>query len=181
MSTTGRDFYFSSIAFNAGHLARYVDTSFESTTRLFVEMTPNFLFSSMGGIGLVKPISSFVIVNSINPAVGYQLFPESVVTNYITSQVTTAGLSNSFTTPLRLPINAYTSLWSNAQSEPVGLNFIVMHRIVSGLSNSATDGGFLAAAPSNVDIRMSPTNGAFINMFSQTPLGPNKVGAASGW
>lgn len=179
MSTSSRDFYFSSIVFDAGHLARYVDTSFESTTRLLVEMTPSFFVKNMGGTGIVKAVSSFVIVNSLNSNVGYQLFPESVVTNFMTSQETGAGLSNSFTTPLRMPINAYTSLWSNAQSEPVGLNFIVMHRIVNAISNSPTDGG-LVSGDSNVDIRMG-VNTAFVNMFSQIPLGPNKAGATSGF
>lgn len=181
MSTSGRDFFFSTVTFDAGHLARYVDGSFESTTKLFVEMTPNCFFAPMGsGSNLLKEVSSFIVVNSANSNVGYQFFPESVVTNYMTSQVTTAGLSNSFTAPLRMELNAYTSLWSNAQSVPVGLNFIVMHRIVNAISNSGTDSGF-AASSSNVDIRMSVKNGAFINMFSQTPLGPNKVGAASGF
>jgi hypothetical protein len=180
MSTSGRDFYFSTATFDAGHLARYVDNSYESTTKLFVEMTPNCFFGTMGGGGLVKEVSSFIVVNSANSNVGYQFFPESVVTNYMTSQVTTAGQSNSFTAPLRMELNAYTSLWSNAQSVPVGLNFIVMHRIVNAVSNSPSDGGF-AASSSNVDIRMSAKNGAFIHMFSQTPLGPNKVGAASGF
>lgn len=181
MSTSGRDFFFSTVTFDAGHLARYVDDSYESTTKLFVEMTPNCFFAPMGtGSNLLKEVSSFIVVNSANSNVGYQFFPESVVTNYMTSQVTTAGLSNSFTSPLRMELNAYTSLWSNAQSVPVGLNFIVMHRIVNAISNSGTDSGF-AASSSNVDIRMSVKNGAFIHMFSQTPLGPNKVGAASGF
>ena len=76
-------------------------------------------------------------------------------------------------------MNAYTSLWSNVQAGPLPLNFAVMHRIVNAVSNGG-NGGFDPTS-SNVDIRMSAKNGAFINMFSQTPLGPNKVGAASGW
>lgn len=175
MSTATRDFYFSSIVFEASHLARYVDNSFESTTRLFVEMTPNFFFAPMGGTGLVKAVSSFLVTSNNS---GFQVFPESVVTNYMTSQVTTAGLSNSFTTPLRMEVNAYTSLWSNVQAGPTPMNFAVMHRIVNAVSNGG-DGGFDATS-SNVDIRMSGNNGAFINMFSQTPLGPNRAGA-SGW
>lgn len=143
MSTVlNNDLYFSSFTFPVNHLMRYLDTR-TGSTRMFVELQPNFFFSQLntvtaGSQNVVKEISSYIELRS--PAAGRVLFQESFTTKYITSQNVTTGSSNYFNTNFRMELNPYDVATNVALNLPLSTNLTVYHRIVNGLSNGANTG-----------------------------------------
>jgi hypothetical protein len=174
-ATNGRDMYFSSITFQMNNIVPAIDVTRTSSTRLFLEYNPTLLFSTMRrgtGESLIKEVSTFVQVQSpaLQPP---RIFPESVVTSYITSQhsQTSGGDSNYFTTPLRLEINPYSSFLSNyAANNNNPLNFTIYHRFVNAnVTDAATQSGF-STTPFVTNLTRQ-RGGLYVNLINQGPLG----------
>jgi len=168
MSTTGRDTYFSSMGFNAASFINNIDRSPASSTRMFLEFTPAFLFSSMstGSQGsFVKQICTFV-------QTGTTIFPESVTYNYITSQITGATVqSNAFQTPIKVRIDAYNSFSTNYTG---GLIYplTLVHRIVDVIHNGTSSGLVSSGGVGGLTYNdiSSRNNSAYLTMFNAGPL-----------
>lgn len=134
MSTVTSDLYFSSMTFSANHLMRYLDTRVTSSTRMFVEIQPTFLFpvfDTSNVTNQIKEISTFLEIKTA--ASGRVLFQESINTKYVTSQIfqNTTFSSNYFNTPVRMEINPYTISTNVSLNSPNTLNIAVYHRLVN--------------------------------------------------
>lgn len=164
LSTTGRDIYFSTIQFQADQLVPYVNTV-DSNTKLFVDYYPNLFFPPMG-VGtesLVKEMSTFLQVQTTGS--GTVVFPESVVTTYVTSQMSNANTSNTYATPIRFELNAYDSLLASYAANSSNPFFIsVYHRIVNGFSTITNETGFQSTGSQTVDILTPKPAGLFLQM-----------------
>ena len=66
----------------------------------------------------------------------------------------TSGTSNTFQTPLKMPLNA-TNIYGNYDEE-----YVLTHRLVNALSSNLSGG----LTNSNVNIYMASTNSVFITM-----------------
>jgi len=172
--TGGRDMYFSSITFQMNNILPYIDTSRTSSTRIFVDYSPTLLFSTMtrgSGEGLIKEVSTFIQVQSpsLQPP---RIFPESVITGYLTSQQsqTSGGDSNYYTTPTRLEINPYSSFLANyAANNSNTLNFTIYHRFVNAdVTDATTQSGF-STTPFITNLT-SQKGGLYIQLINQGPL-----------
>jgi hypothetical protein len=88
MSTgTSADLYFSSMTFSANHLMRYLDTRPTSSTRIFVELNPTFLFETFASpaTNQIKEMSTYLQIQTT--ASGRVLFQESINTKYISVNI----------------------------------------------------------------------------------------------
>jgi len=171
MSTVvNNDLYFSSFTFPVNHLMQYLDTHTTSSTRMFVELQPNFFFPQLnpvtaGAQNVVKEISSYIELRS--PAAGRVVFQESFRTKYITSQNVTAGSSNYFNTNFRMELNPYDVATNVALNLPLSTNLTVYHRIVNGLSNGPTT-GFLGP---NVLYDNYQSGALYVQMMNNSQVG----------
>lgn len=172
--TTSQDMYFSSITFNMDHIAPYIDQTRTSSSRIFIEYNPNLIIAPLTG-GNTSPIlevSTFIQVETVN--IGRKVFGETVITNYMTSQIIGAGSqSNYFNPSIRMEIDPYGSFLSNyyANGGNIGNTMLmtIYHRFPNAnLSNLATETGF-----SNVNTITNLTSqrgGLYINLVNQTAL-----------
>jgi hypothetical protein len=136
-----------------------------STSKIFVEIQPNYFFSSMviwGDGILVKPISTFLQAGTLQ-------FGESLTTNYITSQMPVSASggwngSNYFVNPVRMQIN--TSNFSTACGS--NLPITVHHRIISTVSDGSSSSGFDVSASTFTNVT-SKTGGMYLHLYNTTP------------
>ena len=169
MSTTGRDLYFTSVQIPMENFVQYIDTSATSSTKMFIDFYPSFLFTNFTGSGIrTKHVSTFIGLSNIDNGVFH--LPESVVTHHMVSQNTTAGISNWFTSPLKMQVNPYTVL-STFTVRPTNLYYIVNHRIIDGIYDGVNIGiNSTVAGSLNADYSVSTSNMGFITMFNQAPF-----------
>jgi hypothetical protein len=156
------------------HIAPYIDQTRTSSSRIFIEYNPNLIIAPLTG-GNTSPIlevSTFIQVETVN--IGRKVFGETVITNYMTSQVIGAGSqSNYFNPSIRMEIDPYGSFLSNyfANGGNIGNTMLmtIYHRFPNAnLSNLATETGF-----SNVNTITNLTSqrgGLYINLVNQTAL-----------
>jgi hypothetical protein len=171
-STTGRHVYFSSLGFDALPYVGKIDFGPSATTKMFIEFTPSFFFSSMstGSVAndpLIKRICTFV-------QVGTTMLEETLTQHYITSQISGAGtLSNSFQTPIQVHINPYGQFSTNF-NEVVEYPLTLVHRIDNAIHNGTSSGfvstGGVGGLVFNDFTYTGQTNSAYLTMFSSPPL-----------
>ena len=169
VSTTNRDFYFSSITFNLNNIVPYIDVTMTSSSRIFIEYNPILIMPAMvqGTESRIKEVSTFIQME--NGPSGLVIFNESINTNYmISQQFTASGNLNYFNPSLKFEINAYSSLLSNyALNGNNTINLTIYHRFVECLSNTATDTGF-DGAPTMTNLT-AKRGGLFVNLYNQAP------------
>ena len=161
LGSVNGDVYFSTMSFMGNSYFPFTT----STSKIFVEIRPNYLFSSLviqGDLTLVKPISTFLQAGSLQ-------FGESLTTNYITSQMQTIesggwGGSNYFTQPVRMQLN--TSNFSTACGSNIPIT--VYHRI-PGAINYGTRSGFDNAVNPRVTNVTSKTGGMYLHLYNTAP------------
>ena len=168
MSTTGRDLYFTSLQVPMENFVKYIDAGTTSSTKMFIDLYPSFLFTSFTGSGIrTKHVSTFIGLSNIDNGVFY--LRESVVTHHMVSQNTTAGVSNWFTSPLKMEVNPLTVL-STFAVRPTNLYYNVYHRIIDGIYDGVNIGiNSTVAGSLNADYSVSTSNMGFITMFNQAP------------
>jgi hypothetical protein len=174
MFNSGRDLYFSSLGFSintgSNNWFRFLDRSAASTTKCFVEFSPSFLFDrfQLGTGSMVKEISSFLAIDGMAT-----IFPESVVSHPILSQLSSAGLSNSFQQTIKMEVNPYTSLFGNFTSNGNFLDVQVYHRVVNGLFDG-TNTGFNSTTGTGLNYQDNTCrqNTGYLQMFSSGSLMP---------
>jgi hypothetical protein len=174
--TTG-DVYWSTIKMSMKNWIDYIDP--HSTTKIFLEITPGYIFPRqlLGSTGpeytLTKPISSFIQYTSPTTSITHHL-PESHCEMYMTSQMSNVYTSNSFTTPLKLELNAGTVLSNYAVDGNAGY-YTLYHRMVGGMAELIGDGscsytigrsGFSNANP-KYDNRTAKQNGVYMHIYNQ--------------
>ena len=175
-STDGRHAYFSSMGFNALPYIGNIDFSPSATTKMFIEFTPSFFFSSMstGSIGagaandpLIKRICTFV-------QVGTTILEETVTQHYITSQISATGLlSNSFQTPIQVHIDPYGQFSTNFNGV-VEWPLTLVHRIDNAIHNGTSSGFVSTGGVGGLIFKdftyTGQNNSAYLTMFSSPPL-----------
>lgn len=147
----GADLYISTVVMsNVENFYNFVDTT-SNTTQIHFDYYPALVLGVQSNIGLYA-VSTFLQArdNSIGR------IAESVVTGFITSQ--NASLSNVYTTPVRMRMNA-TSL-SNIAALGANQDVWIVHRIIGG-SNTY---------PAAYQNRQSGQNSLFITMTSSGPV-----------
>ena len=165
-STVGRDMVFSTVQFQGDTLIPYVNLV-DSNTKCFIEYRPNLFFPRMtaGTEALVKEISSYLQVTTTGA--GTVIVPESVVTNYITSQTTGASLSNWYNTPIKFPLDAYDSLYDSYVANSSNPTFFsIYHRVVNAFSTATTETGFPSTGVETIDILTPKGAGVFVELYN---------------
>ncbi len=147
----GADLYISTaIMSNMENYYRYVDTV-NNTTQVYFDYYPALVLGVQSNVGIYA-VSTFL--QAKDNTIGR--IAESVVTGFITSQ--NASLSNVYTTPARMRVNA-TSL-SNIFALGANQDVWIVHRIVGG-SNTY---------PTAYQNRQSAQNSLFVTLTNSGPI-----------
>lgn len=163
LGSVNGDVYFSTMSFIGNSYLPFIT----STSKIFVEIQPNYLFSTMelqGDLTLIKPISTFLQAGTLQ-------FGESLTTNYITSQMRATisggwdGSSNYFVNPVRMQIN--TSNFSTACGS--NLPITVYHRIPGAITDGSARSGFDDAVNPRITNVTSKTGGMYLHLYNTTP------------
>jgi hypothetical protein len=137
----GVNLYMSSIQFDAGHIAKYINMS-NLGTKISVEYYPNYVFSHMeNDSDTLQPMSSIKKVTSYLQA--DMLYPETSNVRYMTSQqistpTYTRTLSNVFTETVRMDISSY-QLSTSISANPT-LKLAMHHQIDNAYNNTGNVG-----------------------------------------
>jgi len=144
-STTGRDLYFSSALLHFDAHSNYI----LSTTRITLDIYPNFLFCYMNLTNntTILPLSTFLT---------YKGSPLLNTTNnsWMVASGFNSGTSNAFQVPLKMNFLG-TNITGNYDEQ-----YVLTHRLVNGLSSNLLGG----LTNSNVNIYMASTNSLFVSL-----------------
>jgi hypothetical protein len=167
MSTSGTALYTSSIQFDAGHLAQYINMT-NRKTRISFEYYPNYVLPPMGNESEnINAMSSIKKVTSyIQGASGF-VFGETSNVRYITSQnISTStyprSMSNVFTDTIRMDISSYQL--STSLGLVPNLTLSMYHRIDNSYNNSP--GNVTFAGTTYLNNTLS-TNGLYLHVNNE--------------
>jgi hypothetical protein len=171
MSTSGTSLYTSSLQFDAGHIAKYVNMS-TLNTKICLEYYPNYIFptmvnesDTMNTMSSIKPITSFL------QGANGQVYPETSNVRYMTSQQISTptyqrALSNVYTDTIKMDVNPYTL--STSVGNVPNLKLAMYHQIENCYNNSPSN----VTLTSNVYLNNTlSTNGLYLHVYNQ-PLVP---------
>ncbi|NBP64231.1 MAG: hypothetical protein EBU66_06080 [Bacteroidetes bacterium] len=160
------DVYFSTVSFTAAPFLRYIHPN--STTRMFLEVNPNYLFQRMylgtsTPYNLVKEFSTFVQYESSR---GVQILEKASQGAYMLSQNSNAYSSNYFNSQIKLELDPAV-LSSNALMDGAyGAYYTLYHRIPGAMANLLPD-DYCAYF---IGPRSGFSNGYLVTMDNYTPL-----------
>ncbi|NBV77503.1 hypothetical protein EBR66_05050 [bacterium] len=171
------DVYFSTVQFNIAPFIRYINPN--STTRMFLEVNPNYLFQRMylgksSPMHLVKNFSSFVQYETTR---GPQILEMASQGSYMLSQQSNAYSSNYFNTQVKLELDVNT-VARNASLDGVSAGYYTLyHRIPAAMASLESDGycgqvisgrgGFSNSVYVNVDNYTPLSNAVFLHIYNQ--------------
>jgi hypothetical protein len=167
MSTSGANLHMSSIQFEGGHIAKYINMS-NLNTKISLEYYPNYVFSHMAhDSDTIDPMSSIKKITSYIQA--DRIYPETSNVRYITSQqVSTTSyprtMSNVFTDTVRMNISSYQLSTSIAINPTV--NLAMYHQI----DNASPSGGTVRISSLSYLNNTLSTNGLYLHVFNQPTI-----------
>ena len=160
------DVYFSTVRFTTAPYLRYIHPN--STTRMFLEVNPNYLFQRMylgtsTPYNLVKEFSSFVQYQSDR---GVQILSLASQGSRMLSQNSNAYSSNYFNTQIKLELDPAVLSSNSLMDGPYGGYYTLYHRIPGAMANLVPDDycNYL------IGPRSGFSNGYLLTMDNYTPL-----------
>jgi hypothetical protein len=170
----GSTLFMSSIQFDAGHIARYINMS-NLNTKISIEYYPNYVFSHMeNDSDTIQPMSSIKKVTSYIQA--DSRYNETTNVRYMTSQQISTPtyirtLSNVFTEAIRMDISSYQLSTSIANNPTVKL--AMYHQIDNAYNNT---GNVAISSLSYLNNTLS-TNGLYLHVYNQPTIPAAQVPA----
>jgi hypothetical protein len=160
------DVYFSTVQFNIAPFIRYINP--DSTTRMFLEVNPNYLFQRMylgrsTPIHLVKNFSSFVQYETSR---GPQILEKASQGSYMLSQQSNAYSSNYYNTQVKLELDVNV-VARNASLDGVSAGYYTLYHRIPGAMASLESDGYCSQVISE---RGGFSNHILVNVDNYTPL-----------